>query len=219
MITGIDYTATITEANGQERTLSFDNKGRLSSVTGANCGQCGNSDITSYGYDTKNQLTSKIDGLNQTTGFGYDAVGNQVSVKAPSLKETKQVYDALNRLSETTDAKLGKTNYSYDTANNLISVKAPDNVQTTYSYDGFGSLRIQTSPDTGTTSFTYDIAGNQLSKTDAKNIFVNYNYDALNRLSEIDYPNDLLYVSMNYDTGTKGKGRLSQISDGSASTT
>ena len=170
-------------------------------------------------FDGLNRLTSQIDGLSQTTVFGYDAVGNQVSVETPLLKETKQVYDALNRLSETTDAKAGKTAYSYDAANNLIAVKAPNNAETTYSYDGFGNLLSQTSPDTGTTSFTYDVAGNQLSKTDSKGIAINYSYDALNRLTSIDYPTDALDVTLTYDTGTNAKGRLSQISDGSGSTT
>ncbi len=170
-------------------------------------------------FDGLNRLTSQIDGLNQTTIFGYDAVGNQVSVKTPLLKETKQVYDALNRLSETTDAKEGKITYGYDAANNLTSVNAPNNAQTSYSYDGFGNLLSQTSPDTGTTSFTYDVAGNQLSKTDAKNATIHYSYDALNRLTGIDYPTDALDVTLIYDTGTHGKGRLSQITDGSGATT
>lgn len=169
-------------------------------------------------FDGLNRLTSQIDGLNQTSVFGYDAVGNQVSVKTPLLKETKQIYDALNRLSETTDAKLGKIIYGYDAANNLTLVKTPNNAQTTYSYDGFGNLISQASPDTGTTFFTYDVAGNQLSKTDAKNIIVNYSYDALNRLIGIDYPTDSLDVTLTYDAGINGKGRLSQITDGSGST-
>lgn len=174
-------------------------------------------------FDGLNRLTSQIDGLNNITVFGYDAVGNQVSVKTPLLKETKQVYDALNRLSETTDAKAGKTTYGYDAANNLTSVKAPNNAQTTYSYDGFGNLLSQTSLDTGTTSFTYDIAGNQLSKTDAKGVTINYSYDALNRLTGIDYPEaegqSSLDVSLAYDTGTNGKGHLTQVTDGSGTTT
>jgi len=169
-------------------------------------------------FDALNRLTSQIDGLNQTTIFGYDALGNQISVKTPLLKETKQVYDALNRLSETTDSTGGKTSYSYDTANNLTLVKAPNNAKTAYSYDGFGNLLLQVSSDTGTTTFTYDIAGNQLSKTDAKNIIVNYSYDALNRLTDIDYPTDALDVTLTYDTGTNSKGRLSQITDGSGTT-
>jgi len=170
-------------------------------------------------FDDLNRVTSHIDGLNNTSTFSYDAVGNQTSVKSPALKETKQVYDALNRLSETTDAKAGKTTYGYDAANNLTLVKAPNAAQTTYQYDGFGNLLSQVSPDTGTTTFTYDVAGNQTSKTDGKNITVSYQYDALNRLTKIDYPNDNLDVTLTYDTGTNGKGRLSQITDGSGSTT
>ena len=169
-------------------------------------------------FDGLNRITSQIDGLDNTTVFGYDAVGNQVSIKTPLLRETQQVYDALNRLSETTDANTNKTTYSYDAADNLTSVKAANDATTTYSYDGFGNLLSQTSPDTGITTFTYDVAGNQLSKTDAKGVTVNYRYDALNRLTGIDYPDDNLDVSLIYDTGTNGKGRLSQITDGSGST-
>ena len=169
-------------------------------------------------FDGLNRLTSQIDGLNNTTRFAYDAVGNQVSVNTPLLKETKQVYDALNRLTETIDAKANKTTYSYDVANNLTSVKAANEALTTYSYDGFGNLLSQSSPDTGTTNFTYDVAGNQITKTDAKGTTVNYSYDALNRLTSIDYTNDNLDVTLAYDTGTNGKGRLSQITDGSGTT-
>ena len=169
-------------------------------------------------FDGLNRLTSQVDGLNQETIFGYDAVGNQVSFKTPLLKETKQVYDALNRLIETTDAELGIITYSYDPANNLIGITTANSSVNSYSYNGFGNLLSQISPDTGKTTFTYDLAGNLSSKTDAKNITINYRYDVLNRLTTIDYPDNAMDVELNYDIGLHSKGRLSTIIDGSGFT-
>ncbi len=169
-------------------------------------------------FDQLNRLTQQVGANNQVTEYGYDAVGNRISTKNPLLKETLFTFDGLNRLLQSTDALGGMTQYQYDSQNHLISVIDPRDNTTSYVYDGFDNLMSQTSPDTETTTFTYDISGNQLSKTDAKNSTVNYRYDLLNRLTLIDYTGTDLDVSLIYDQGVNGKGRLTSINDASGST-
>lgn len=170
-------------------------------------------------FDNLNRLETLTDGLSNTTSYGYDGVGNQVSVTSALQKETQHVYDELNRVKESIDGEKNKTLYGYDSANNLTSVTAANNAHTKYQYDGFGQLLQQESPDTGITRFTYDIAGNQVSKIDATNVTVLYNYDALNRLTKVDYRGDDNDITLEYDTGVNGKGRLSKLFDGSGTTT
>lgn len=169
-------------------------------------------------FDDLNRLTTYTDGLNNTTTFEYDAVGNLTRIENALTNETKHVYDALNRLKEAVDAKNNKTEYSYDTADNLTQVKAANDAITTYSYNGFGDLLTLSSPDTGVTQYIYDLAGNRTGQTDTKGIAVTYQFDAANRLTLIDYPGDTIDVTLTYDTGTLGKGKLAVLSDGSGST-
>ncbi|MCU7853101.1 MAG: RHS repeat protein [Candidatus Thiodiazotropha sp. (ex Monitilora ramsayi)] len=169
-------------------------------------------------YNELGRLIQNIDAQNHTTGYAYDANGNLTAATDANLNPTAQAYDALDRLQQTTDALNGTTQYTYDSQDNLTSVTDPNGLTTSYTYDYQGNVIIQTSPDTGTSSYTYDEAGNRLTKTDARGITVSYSYDALNRLTQISYPDSSLDVSYTYDQGTHGIGRLSSMTDAQGTT-
>jgi len=207
----------VSDALGNKMIYSYDEMGNLTKVDVKDPLNI-LSRTQSQVYDQLNRLIKQVGATNQTTQYGYDAVGNQISAKNPMLKETLFSFDNLNRLKQSTDPLTGVTQYQYDSQNNLVSVIDPRNNTTSYSYDGFRQLLSQTSPDTKTNRFTYDISGNQLSKTDAKNSTTNYTYDLLNRLTKIDYPGTTLDVTLTYDLGVNGKGRLSSFSNESGST-
>ena len=71
----------------------------------------------------------------------------------------------------------------------------------------------ETSAATGTTAYEYDPAGNLIARTDANEVTVSYEYDEMNRLTAIDYPDDALDVTYEYDLAVSyGKGRLGRES-------
>ncbi len=170
-------------------------------------------------FDQLSRMTQSIGGVNQTTVFGYDANGNQISVLDPLNRNSTSSYDALDRLITSTDPNSNNTSYAYDARDNLTSVTDARNLVTTYSYDGLDNLTQLVSPDTGTTTYTYDDAGNRLTQTDARNKTTTYTYDALNRLTSITYSDTTLNVAYTYDAGTNGKGRLTSMTDASGTTT
>jgi RHS repeat-associated protein len=190
-------------------------------------------------FNTLGQLTSVVDGLNQTVfnasaSGSYDANGNLVQ-SSDGLNIQRQLgYDALNRLVQTIDNYNGSdaatknttTGYSYDSLDRLTQVTDPSSLNTTYSYDGLSDATGQMSPDTGSTSRTFDAAGNVLTRTDAKGIIATNTYDALDRLISTSYPDSSQNATYSYDdaNGTTGcssgypVGRLTRIIEASVTT-
>jgi len=168
-------------------------------------------------YNSLNRLLKDIGAVaTEVTQYAYDDQGNVTSVTNPLSKVTSNQYDALNRLKQVTDPALGVTQYAYNGLDALTQVTDPRNLATAYTVDGLGNLTLQASPDTGNTSSSYDAAGNLLTQTDAKSQVTTYTYDALNRVTLITF-HDGSKQTYAYDLGTNGIGRLSSITETSAS--
>ncbi len=170
-------------------------------------------------FNSLNQLWKEIGAAGTssvTTEFAYDNNNNLTSTAAPLGRTTLQSYDELDRLKQVTDPLLGLTKYSYDDLDQLISVTDPRNRVTTYTSNALGDLKEQGSPDTGTTTNTYDSGGNLATSTDARSKTGTYAYDALNRVTSVTYPDQT--ITYTYDSGTNQKGRLTQVTDASGST-
>jgi RHS repeat-associated protein len=93
-------------------------------------------------------------------------------------------------------------------------------VTTVYKYDDFGKLNRIVSPDSGTWNYGRDEAGNLTTVFDASGTAViNYlNYDAINRPGLIEFPSDpSRNITLTYDAGSNGKGRLTGRRDPSGS--
>lgn len=171
-------------------------------------------------FDALNRLYQDIGAVNQTTTYAYDANGNLTRVTDPLNRQTNQTYDALNRLITSTDAANGLSRYGYDAIDQLVKVTDPNNLITQYQRNGLGNLNVQISPDTGTTINSYDAAGNLKLRADAKGQQANYSYDALNRVTGITYTGlPAQSISYQYDQGTNGIGRLTNITDVTGTTT
>ncbi|HEY7642943.1 MAG TPA: RHS repeat-associated core domain-containing protein [Steroidobacteraceae bacterium] len=170
-------------------------------------------------FNTLNQLWKEIGAAGTsavTTTFSYDDNGNQTGIAAPLSRNTSQDCDELNRLTQVTDPLSGVTQYGYNALDQLISVTDPRSKVTSNSYNALGDLTQHVSPDTGTTTNTYDSGGNVATSTDARSKTGTYAYDALNRVTSLTYSDQT--ISYTYDGGTNQKGRLTQVSDASGST-
>ena len=159
---------------------------------------------------------------NLETTYQYEH-GNLTQIATPDGLKTILEYDTLNRITQSTKIKSDLdqeiTTYTYDCHDNLIKIKDTQDHEITYMYDDLNRLVKTISPDTGTTQYSYDESGNLITKNQ-NTPMVNYAYDTLGRLTEIDYTGDTSSnVTLTYDQGLYGKGKLTGIIDPSGSYT
>ena len=69
---------------------------------------------TSYGYDSRNRLTSTTNGAGQAVGYGYDADSNLTGLTYPGTLPVTRTYDALDRLSGVADWLGHTTGFAFD---------------------------------------------------------------------------------------------------------
>jgi YD repeat-containing protein len=95
---------------------------------------------TSYIYDRRGLLETEIvdsaaGGKAITTGHGYDALGQEISLTDPNNRITATAYDEAGRIVSTTNALEETTFYTYDARGNLVAVKDALNHVTRFVYD------------------------------------------------------------------------------------
>ena len=154
-------------------------------------------------YDALGRLATAADAqLGKTLSYGYDAVGNRVSMSYDGLT-TAYTYDQANRLTQEVDPDGESTFLAYDPGGRRTSLAQGNGVVTSYAYDPANRL-TSLSPSGGALSgsqvgqgagasplpsftYTYDTNGNPLSKAFADGTKEQYLYDGANRL--IDFTN------------------------------
>ena len=95
--------------------------------------------------------------LGNTTVYGYDASGNQITVTDALGHTTTTLYDALDRADDARSApRAGITTITYDAAGRETSLTDPDGNKTQWAYDSDDRLTTVTEPN-GTPSPTYMI--------------------------------------------------------------
>lgn len=180
------------------------------------------------GYDALNRLVSELGSAGQKTSYTLDGEGNVTAVTDPLGRTTTATYDALNRAVALTmpkpdaSAAAPAVNKGYDGRDNVGSVADARGLTTTYTLDAFDRVRTTASPDAGLATRTYDAAGNLLSFTDAKGRITSMTYDAADRLKTVVYEGAvgtaLKTVTLGYDQGANGIGRLTSITESGANT-
>ncbi|MBI4850185.1 MAG: RHS repeat protein, partial [Acidobacteria bacterium] len=184
-------------------TTSYDELGRISTVTT---------------FDASNISTGTV-----TSTYS----GTTITVTDQADKQRRSKVDALGRLTEviepTSNGFLSQsTTYNYDARGNLKQVN--QGLQTrTFAYDSLSRLLSSTTPETGlngsgTTSYQYDIASNLTKRTDPRGIITTYTYDTLNRLLIKDYsdttPDATYFYDGNVPSGLAPPNFIPQFSMG-----
>jgi RHS repeat-associated protein len=156
----------VLDALNQLTTYTYDSHNNLQSVTDAQ----GNR--TAYLYDANNDLVRITDSLGYTSTYTYNSAGDVTLAQDPLSRTSIYTYTTMGYVSETVNA-LGYT--------------------TTYQYDDGGRVLTQTDELGQVTLFDYDAAGNVLSVTqnytlgnvqnlsDTYNLITFYRYDAAGR--------------------------------------
>jgi RHS repeat-associated protein len=111
-----------------ETTYGYDSRNRLTSITT-------NTRKTTIGYNAKGYIASITDGLNETTNYTYDPVGRVTNVLAP---DGSSIY------------------FSYDRNGNSTVVNTPTDVDHLFGYSKVNLNDYYTAPLSGTYQYFYD---------------------------------------------------------------
>lgn len=201
----------ITDAQNNTTTYTYDARGNPTSLTDAN------NNVTQFQYDSGNRLTLVTYPTTPATTvqFHYDWRGRRDWVIDQNNNKTTYAYDDADRLVSVTDAQTpspGVTLYVYDTESNITDIYDANSNHTHFDFfAGSGhQLKKTTFPSGYYESYTWDANDNLQKRTDRANQAINYYYDYQSRLVRKLYP-DSSQVNYTFDA----TGRLTQVSDAS----
>ncbi|MFC1398704.1 polymorphic toxin-type HINT domain-containing protein [Acinetobacter lactucae] len=165
----------------------------------------------------------------QWTTYEYDALGRVSKLTEPGNRVTSYTRSGLQ--TTMTNAKNLKRTEKSNIANEVVEIVDHDNKSLKYSRDALGritqttdasgnsiSLTLdkngnklqQVDPELGTWKYRYNVLGQPVWQQDGKGQQTTFQYDSLGRLIKRTEPD--LTSTWTWDSATKGKGQLAQVS-------
>jgi RHS repeat-associated protein len=191
------------------------------SPTGQRTNMVDASGTTSYTYDNRDRLKTKV-APEGTLTYTYDGFGNVTTMQSSTTNGTSLTYsyDLLNRLTNAVDRFTNSTTYSFDSVGNLQTEILPNSVTNTYGYDSLNRLtNITTKSSSGTNAnFAYQLAptGNRTNLVEKINGVSRTNqwaFDPLYRLTnEMIVASSGGSISYKYDGVGNRTNRTSAVS-------
>ena len=247
-----------TDRRGQTTTYLFDGLNRVVRQTDPKVGAAA-AGVVSIGYDDVGNTVWRVDqrgartrwtydALNHpltetrevrqpslqsfTTRFGYDDLGNRVSITDPAGNVTRFEYSRLNEQTAVVDPAGGRTASVFDVAGRVTSVTDPlgRRLETVFDLAGRATtVRRVASNGTPVWSVTqgWDPAGNRTSVTSprgnlptavASQFSTTYGFDAVNRLVSVTEPVSAT-TTRSTGYGYDLAGNVSQVTDGRGNVT
>ena len=160
---------------GISETLTFNNKGLQTSANSVN-GY--NSTNTSYTYDNRGRMLTKLDCYGITTTYSY---GSDWIRSTKNGRSYTKYYDSWGNVKKSTDP-LNTVNLYYNSNGNLKSSVSESNT-VTMQYDAAGRRTQLTDPSAGTTTYTYDAYNRLLTQTDARGVTISNTYNTRGQLT------------------------------------
>jgi YD repeat-containing protein len=142
--------------------------------------------VRRFAYDRDFRLVSEADAAGHRTGYGYDALGRQVSVRRADGAEVRVAYDAAGNPVRTVDENDTVTENSFDAVGRLTERRTGAAEAERFGYDGLGRLVTATSA-AGTVRWTYDSLSRPLTEEFAGRV-VRATYDAAGNPVTLAYP-------------------------------
>ena len=95
-------------------------------------------------FDAGNRVTACTDSNGKTIRYGYDELGNRVSLTYPGGGVVRYAYYASGRMKSVTDSRGRVTYYAYDSEGNLTATERPDGTRETNVYNAAGQVVART---------------------------------------------------------------------------
>jgi RHS repeat-associated protein len=223
---------TLTDANSNVTTLTYDSDGYLTQINGP---LSGNLDITTFTYDSFGRLLTVTDSEGYTLTYSYDAANRLTQVLYPDTtteqiiydkldavmfkdrngRWTTRNYDSMDQLAFDVDPLSRKTIYSWCNCGSLATLTDPANHITTWEHDLEGRVTRKIYADSTDIDYVYEAFTSRLqSKTDALNQTTNYVYNLDNTLSQMSYTNPVNPTSTVNFTYDQNYPRISTVQNG-----
>src|SRR5581483_6934828 len=140
--------------------------------------------VTSYTYDSNENMLTMQDPLQKITTYTYDATGFIKSITDPLRHTNTLIYNQYGGILTATDAaQMNTETFTYDGKFNLTQVtdllNGPNSQLFSATYDSLGDMLSQTDPNGKVTRYTYDPKGNIIQIADALNEVTYITYDAM----------------------------------------
>ena len=176
-----DNLITLTRPNGAVTRYEYDRINRVRKVTYPG------GDEETLTYDARGRVSQWRAG-SRLVIYEYDSVDRLVHMSCPSTGDDYHYnYDDANRLLSMQD-QTGTTSYDYTQNDRLQRVTHPGNRSLTYGYDAGDRLISTLDPENVVTAYSYN-QRNELVQATHDGQVMNYGYDLLGRATEIQYPN------------------------------
>jgi RHS repeat-associated protein len=170
----------------------------------------GTSQITSFEYNDRGNITKRTDPAGRVVTFHYAA--NSIDLTevrrwsgGVSTVVESRTYDSSHNLLSATDALGNSLTYTYNAKGQLQTATGPPAAGqsagpiTTYAYNANDQMITADDSRPGTTvSFTYDTLGRTRTQTDHAGLTLTFDYDGLDRPTKTTYP-DSSYSEIVYD--------------------
>ncbi|MFG3315608.1 RHS repeat-associated core domain-containing protein [Streptomyces albidoflavus] len=208
----------------RDRSKTFDANNNVATATDAmGTGSGGAGNVTTYGWDSRNNQTSAElpTGATATMG-GYQTIaGSDLpgTMTTADGEESEYKYDAVGNTTSVavTGTGGGTRNFTYNKSSPTCggfegqpcTLEDERKKKTSFSYDAKGNLTKVTPPNPlGETKYTYDELGRTKTATDGRGTTVEYTYDNRDRVKQVKTGSST--VTYHYD----GDGNLRQRDDG-----
>lgn len=165
-------TSTTGSCGCSESSRQYDSRGNVLAKTDRN----GTTVHLEYDPNT-NQVTKFIDSFGNTTTLVYDSRGNIISITNALNQTTTTIFDAFGQLTSITDPLGHTTRMEYDGFGNIIAVVDPLQNRRTMEYDLVGRRTARVDELGRRSSVTYDALDRIRSWTDTSNAVSRYDYD------------------------------------------
>jgi RHS repeat-associated protein len=170
---------TLTDANGDVWTKTYDTNGYLTQIDGP---LLGSNDVTSFSYDGYGRIYQVTDSEGYSLTHSYDDADRLIEADYPDGTSEKISYDKLDAVLSM-DRNGRWTQHSFDSMDRLAFVIDPLGRKTEYSWCSCGSLSSLTDANGNTTLWKHDLEGRAVQKTYQDGSPCYYSYDSVGRLS------------------------------------
>ncbi len=146
--------------------------------------------ITTYTYDTNNQLNSvdgPLSGSGDTTFITYDPTTRELlTLTSPIIGTTTYTYDAVGNVESITDTNNVLTTLTYDGRNRLLT-NTTNGVTRTTNYNLDGKIDTVTDGEGRTLDYQYNVSGFVEKVVDPLGNYLYYGYDDKQNRNEVSF--------------------------------